>query len=89
MMNIVSWYEKNRWYTVIFPRERHRPSCFYAEGSDHMLISPAAVDMGGVITTPLEKDFDKITEKDIKTIFEEVCISDRKMQAIIEKLKSK
>lgn len=87
MMNIVAWYEQNEWYIAVFPRAKHRPDCFYAEGDDNLLISPASVDLGGVFITPLEKDFLKITEKDIETILKEICIDDTKMQSIIQEIK--
>lgn len=87
MMNIVAWYEQNEWYIAVFPRAKHRPDCFYAESDDNLLISPASVDLGGVFITPLEKDFLKITEKDIETILKEICIDDTKMQSIIQEIK--
>lgn len=86
MMNVLVWYEKDTWYTVVFPREKHRPDCFYAEGEANLLISPAAVDLGGVFITPLEKDFRKITKEDIENILKEISISDEKMQIISEKI---
>ena len=88
MMNILTWYDKNTWFSVVFPREKHRPDCFYAEGNGNLLISPASVDLGGVFITPLEKDFRKITKKNIESIFKEISISDEKMQVISEKLKT-
>lgn len=87
MMNILTWYEAGKWYSVIFPREKHRPDCFYGEGEDNLLISPASVDLGGVFITPLEKDFKKITKEDIKDILKEISISDEKVQSVIDKLK--
>ncbi|MDR0824702.1 MAG: DUF4922 domain-containing protein, partial [Prevotella sp.] len=89
MMNILTWYENGIWYSCVFPREKHRPHCFFAEGDDNLLISPAAVDLGGVFITPLEKDFNKITSDDIKSILKEICISNEKMLSIIEKIKNK
>ena len=88
MMNILCWYEEDKYYSCIFPREKHRPDCFFAEGDDNLLISPAAVDLGGVFITPLEKDYDKITAKDIEAILKEICISKEKMQAICELIKN-
>lgn len=75
MMNVLAWYEESKWVTCIFPRDKHRPSCYFAEGDKNILLSPASVDMGGVFITPLEKDFEKITATDIETILSEVCIS--------------
>lgn len=86
MLNILSWYEKGSWFTGIFPREKHRPACYFAEGDDNILISPGSVDLGGVFITPLEKDFDKITKDSIIAILKEVCISEEKLNEIIQKL---
>jgi ATP adenylyltransferase/5',5'''-P-1,P-4-tetraphosphate phosphorylase II len=72
MMNLLTWYDSGQWIVCIFPRKKHRPACYFAEGDKNILISPASVDMGGVFITPLEKDFDKITSEDIQTIIEEI-----------------
>lgn len=87
MMNLVAWYEDGKYISCVLPRERHRPTCFFAEGDANILISPAAVDFGGVFITPLEKDFNKITADDLKNILEEVSISEEKVKKIVAKLK--
>lgn len=88
MMNIISWFANNRWYSCVIPRAKHRPDCFYAEGDENILLSPASVDMGGVFITPLEKDFDKITSEDIRAILKEVCITDDKLEEIVTKIQT-
>ena len=55
-----------------FPRAEHRPSCYYAEGNARLLVSPGALDMGGLIVTPHEEDFNKIDEETVRKIFNEV-----------------
>jgi len=72
MMNILAWYESGKWIVCIFPRKKHRPACYFAEGDANLLISPAAIDLGGVFIIPLGKDFLKITSKDISQILHEV-----------------
>ncbi|MDR2692343.1 MAG: DUF4922 domain-containing protein [Dysgonamonadaceae bacterium] len=72
MLNLLAWYGNGKWTTCLFPRKKHRPACYSAEGDANLLISPASVDMGGVFITPLEKDFIKITAEHIKDILEEV-----------------
>jgi ATP adenylyltransferase/5',5'''-P-1,P-4-tetraphosphate phosphorylase II len=75
MMNIVVWYEKEVGKSCIFPRRKHRPSCYFSQGEGNILISPASVDMGGVFILPLEKDFDKITAVEVAAILKEVGMS--------------
>lgn len=87
MMNIVTWYKNDTLFSCIFPREKHRPDCFFAEGDANLLISPASVDMGGVFITPQEKDFEKITAQDLESILKEVCLSDEKAGHLIANLR--
>lgn len=86
MLNIVTWFEKDRWITCIFPREAHRPGCYFAEGDENILLSPASVDLSGVCVLPLEKDFEKITADDIKTVFSEICVSNEKLNEILNNI---
>ena len=75
MMNVLAMYEENKWVVFVFPREKHRPACYTAEGDANLLSSPASVDLGGVFITPVEKDFLKITAEDVAQILSEVCLS--------------
>ncbi|MDR2384984.1 MAG: DUF4922 domain-containing protein [Tannerella sp.] len=76
MMNILAWHEKDEWVTVVYPRKKHRPDCYYAQGEDGILISPAAVDLGGMFVMPLLKDFEKITKEEIEKILREICMTE-------------
>lgn len=87
MLNVLCWYDGGLWTLLVFPRKKHRPACYSAEGDANILISPASVDMGGVFITPLEKDFDKITAADIKQIFDECCLSEDELHTIASKLR--
>jgi hypothetical protein len=73
MLNLLAWYDRKQWIVCLFPRKKHRPACYFAEGEQKRLISPAAVEMGGVWVTPLEKDFCRLTATDIAAILQEVC----------------
>lgn len=75
MMNVLAQYEADRWIVFVFPRAKHRPACYTAEGDARLLSSPASVDLGGVFITPVEKDFLKITAGDVAQILSEVCLS--------------
>ena len=74
MLNILGYYRDGKWIIVIFPRQKHRPTYYFEEGDKNILLSPASVDMGGVLITPLEKDFNKITKEEIIDIFSQVTI---------------
>lgn len=74
MMNLLCWYEGGRWLLLLFARAKHRPSFFYAEGDEKLLLSPAAVDVGGVCTLPIEKDFLAITSGHIARTLSEISL---------------
>lgn len=88
MMNIICCYNKN-WRMLIFPRSKHRPLYFYEEGEKKILISPAVVDLGGVLIFPREEDFNKITKELIIDIFKQVTISDDEFKYLSDKLKNR
>lgn len=75
MVNILAWREEGLEYTVIFPRGKHRPDCYYEKGDRRMIISPGALDMAGVIVTTRQEDFDNITGEDIASLIKEVGIT--------------
>ncbi|MDE6216679.1 DUF4922 domain-containing protein [Bacteroides sp.] len=86
MMNVLALYEADRWIVFVFPRDKHRPACYTAEGEANLLSSPASVDLGGVFITPVEKDFRKITAEDVAQILSEVCLPPEKFQEVIQKI---
>ena len=87
MLNILTRYIDGVWRILVFPRALHRPSQYFAEGEENILISPASVDMGGVLITPQEKDFLKITKNDIESILKQVLWPDSQFDKLTTKLK--
>ena len=45
MMNIVAWRSGEAFISVVFPREKHRPDCYSADGEAQCLVSPGSLDM--------------------------------------------
>ena len=74
MLNVLAMYDAGMWTVVVFPRLRHRPSCYTAEGEGRLLSSPASVDLGGVFITPLESDFHRLSAPLLEQILREVCL---------------
>lgn len=74
MVNILCSRSEVDWRVILFPRSKHRPDVYFKEGDGKILISPAAVDIGGLIVTPLEKDFLTVDAATIESIFAEVSL---------------
>ncbi len=91
-VNLLAWRQSggvgdvDNTILVLFPRRKHRPDCYFAKDKKQMLISPGALDMGGLIITPLEEDFNNLTPKQAVSILKEVAFTEGEMQQIARKL---
>lgn len=80
--NLLSWRHEggptaeDYLVTVVFPRRKHRPDCYFASGRSKYLVSPGAIDMGGLIITPRAEDFERITPRIAQNILREVTLND-------------
>jgi SpoIID/LytB domain protein len=88
MMNIVSWRSDDEFLSVVFPRAKHRPDCYYQEGDAQFVISPGALDMAGLIITPRQQDFERLTPEKAIEILSEMTLNDEALQQVIDQLKS-
>ena len=94
-LNIVCWRQEgtssrpDEIVTLIFPRSKHRPDCYYAEGKEQLLVSPGALDMCGLFITPREQDFKALTAEKAQAILQEVTLSEEELKPIIAQLTDK
>lgn len=94
-MNIVGWMHDGsllpispdfEYLIVIFPRKKHRPACYTAEGEEQMIISPGSIDMAGLIITPREEDYNRLSPEQAVSILQEVTLSKREVDNIAKTL---
>lgn len=88
MMNIVAWRQGEDFLSVIFPRKKHRPECYYIEGDGKMMVSPGALDMSGLLITPRQEDFERMTPEQAVDILQECSLNTEEMALIIKRLKN-
>ncbi|MGN0061085.1 MAG: hypothetical protein ACI382_01825, partial [Alloprevotella sp.] len=95
MFNILGWTHSENLlpispetcYTiVIFPRKKHRPSCYAAEGEEQYLISPGSLDMAGLLIAPRATDFERLTLDKATEILQEVGIDNQTFEKTIAKI---
>ena len=86
MINLLSTYTDDFWRLTVFLRQKHRPDAYFAAGEKRIFVSPGAVDMAGVIITPLESDFNRLDCADISNIYQEVSLTEDMMNKIMNKL---
>ena len=74
LMNVVCSYEDGKWYLFVLLRGVFRPWQYAADSPQHLLVSPATVEMCGVFITPVKEHFDKISSEDIVDIFQQCTL---------------
>ena len=74
MINVIGHYMNSNYILAVFPRRAHRPAAFYREGDQRISVSPAVMEMGGVIVTPSETDFHRLDAETIEAIYREVSL---------------
>jgi len=79
-LNVIIFGSHGEIAAAILPRRAHRPSCFFDSGDDQCVISPGAVDVGGLAILPRQQDFERMTAETMLTIYREVCMSADGMQ---------
>ena len=60
------------------------PAC-YGEGEGRLLLSPGAVDMGGLWAVPEFKDYDTLTAAQVQALYDELCLSRDELSPIIRR----
>jgi diadenosine tetraphosphate (Ap4A) HIT family hydrolase len=86
MMNLIATFRQEVWRVILFPRSKHRPDAYFKEGEERIVVSPAAVDIGGLVVIPLKKDFERLDATTIESIFAEVSLGERIMAGIVNRV---
>lgn len=89
LVNLLVWYDREQegFAALLFPRRQHRPSCFYAQGAQQRITSPASVEMSGYYIFPRSSDYEQISPEELARIYTEVCLSEKDIEAISLKLR--
>ena len=88
MMNIVSWMADGDYVSVVFPRAKHRPDCYSADGDAQLVVSPGALDMSGLFITPRQQDFERISADQALAIMQECALGKDGMKRLVNRLRS-
>ena len=88
MMNIVAWRRDEEFYSVVFPRTKHRPDCYYKHGDEQYIISPGALDMAGLFITPRQEDYERITPEIALAILDEITLKGEALQQVLDTLRT-
>lgn len=84
--NLYSWYKNGEFRTVVVLRSQLRSHHYFAEGDEHLTMSPGAADMAGFFIAPKPEDFEKITREQLAAMVEEVSVSEEDDALVVWRL---
>ncbi|SEM54422.1 protein of unknown function [Syntrophus gentianae] len=74
MLNLHGSFHEGKWRVLLFPRRKGRPDLYDREEAERVLISPASVEMGGLLVAPVERDFRRLNPDLVRHIYREVSV---------------
>lgn len=83
MVNVIGHYADGRLSVLVFPRRAHRPQCYFAEGAARLAISPAALEMAGLLVAAEVEDVDRIDAASARAIYAEVSHAPEQLEKLI------
>jgi hypothetical protein len=86
MFNLLAHFAAGRYTIVLFPRAAHRPACYFAAGPDQLLISPAVLEMSGLLVATEPDHFARVDERVARAIYEDVSMSTPQFGGLVEKI---
>ncbi len=88
-VNLVLWRDKSTNLATLFPRGRHRPSCFYLPEPQRLVVSPGSVEMAGLVVVPRAEDFERIDASIMETIYREVSLPDEAWHMLLTRVEAR
>jgi hypothetical protein len=83
MVNVISVHRDGRNLTILFPRARHRPECYFAKDESRIAISPAALEMAGILVVAEPDHFDRVDQATALAIYQEVSLDEERFAKLI------
>lgn len=86
LVNIIALYRDGRYAAFVFPRMKHRPACYFAEGRERISVSPGSLEMAGIMVVADADHFDRVDETTAKAILEEVALDEKRFRKLPQEL---
>jgi hypothetical protein len=86
LCNVSAFLEPDeRLSVVLFPRLKHRPDAYF---TGEWTVSPAAIDVSGILVVPMPGDFERITGEEVDRLFREVTLPEAEFREVASRLRS-
>jgi ATP adenylyltransferase/5',5'''-P-1,P-4-tetraphosphate phosphorylase II len=88
MFNLLMTIRRGSYLSILFPRGSHRPSCFTAQGNAQVAISPAALEMAGLLVVSDPSHFERVNAQLVRKIYQEVSLDENVFSQLREILQA-
>lgn len=88
-LNLLCNYQKGVWEVILIPRTAHRPDCYFLQGEEQIMVSPASLDLAGYLITPRIKDYACMEMQQMMQIFQDVVLSEMEVKRLLDKTKQR
>lgn len=86
MVNLLGYFDDGHWTVVLFPRAVHRPACYFAHAPDQLTVSPAILEMCGILVTTELDHFARLDAAMARAIYAEVSIASGQFHQVLAQL---
>ena len=87
--NLITYFKKGEYRTIIVLRTSHRSHHYFSEGPDHLTMSPGCADMGGMFIASVKEDYDKLTPELLGQMLDEITLTPSMEDDVVMKLSRK
>ena len=81
-VNLAAFQAQGRLTVCVFARRRHRPAAF---DRGELLLSPAAIDLCGVLVAPRADDYERLTAEIVGGVLDEVMLGRSELGALAKR----
>jgi hypothetical protein len=86
MLNVLAHHGQSGYTVIVFPRRAHRPACYFAAGPEQLLVSPAVLEMCGILVATQAEQLERIDADVARTIYQEVSIGNSDFEQLVGRL---
>ncbi|NJD10965.1 MAG: DUF4922 domain-containing protein [Gemmatimonadetes bacterium] len=84
--NVLVRWQAGHGTALCFPRRAHRPAAFFAHSARRIAVSPAALEMAGILVVTDAESFERLDARAARTIYEDVSPTPQEFAAFLEQL---
>lgn len=85
--NVAAFHDRATGFKVVlFPRSKHRPDAFH---TGELAVSPAAIDLSGILVAPFQRDFERLSGEDVAAVYREVTLPEDQFRDVVARLESR